>query len=67
MSDYRRWIARTVLVKAGDEQWTGVLDRETDRVLVLVDAEMVLDGADPVPADGELVIERRIVDWVQVV
>lgn len=45
---------------------TGILWARRGRSLVLKSAEMLEPGADPVPLDGDLVLDREQVEYMQV-
>lgn len=55
---------REVIVVTGDTSIRGVLWSRRGPLLVIRNA-VVMRGQ-PVPADGEIVIERRQVNWIQV-
>lgn len=64
--DYRRYVGRTVMLQVGRVSIGGVLQREAGQTLVLSNASLVADGQRPVDMDGEVVVERSRVSWVQV-
>ena len=53
------------LVDDGDKAITGVLFDQCGDWLVLKDASMVQAKGQPVPLDGDVVIECRRVDFIQ--
>lgn len=66
---YQRHVWRTVerrqvIVVTGETSIRGLLWARRGPLLVIRDA--VIMRGQPVPADGEIVIERRHVDWMQV-
>jgi hypothetical protein len=72
LEDYRgRSIAvhRRVVVQLtdGDHAVTGILWRRTRRLVVVRNAELVEPGREPAPMDGEVVLERDRIAWVQIV
>ena len=50
-----------------DRAFRGLLWEKRRRILVLRSVEMVKPGGDVVKVDGEVVIERENVDFIQVV
>jgi small nuclear ribonucleoprotein (snRNP)-like protein len=50
-----------------DRAFRGLLWEKRRRLLVLRSVEIVKPGGDVVPVDGEVVIERSNVDFIQVV
>jgi hypothetical protein len=54
-------------VNLPDRAFAGVLWAQRGPLLVLRNAELLEQGAQPVPMDGEVVIERSRVEFVQVV
>ena len=67
MTGYRRYKGRRVLVQIADATLAGRLEKVRRGMLVLTGAAM-LDSARPDrPIDGEVVIERQSIQWVQVV
>lgn len=68
MLSYRRVaLRRRVLVnlKSGSA-FRGILWQHRGPLLVLRGAELLETGAEPRPVDGEIVVERSNVDFVQV-
>ena len=57
---------RVVVNTKTDRAFRGVLWRKAWGYLVLRDAEMIKPGGETVRMDGELVIERANVDFLQV-
>lgn len=57
----RRVIVNLTTGKAID----GVLVRQSGPLLILKGASLLEPGADPVPMDGEVVVERDRVDFIQ--
>jgi hypothetical protein len=63
----RLMVRRRVVVNlVGDQAVTGVLWRRVGGFLVLRDARLIEAGADPVSMDGDVLIERDRVLFVQV-
>ena len=58
---------RVIVNTKTDRAFRGVLWRKAWGYLVLRDAEMLKGRAETVPMDGEVVIERGNVDFIQVV
>lgn len=58
---------RVVVNLVDDQAITGVLWRRHRRLVVLRSAELVQPGREPVRMDGDVVIERSRIDWVQIV
>lgn len=63
-----RWpLYRRVLVNTDDDRaFDGVLYARRGPLLVLKDARLIEAGAEPVPLDGEVIIERPRVTFIQV-
>lgn len=64
--DYRRFVGRTVLLQIERMSIGGVLSSETGQTLVLTEASLIEDDRKPVDVDGEIVVERSRILWVQV-
>lgn len=63
--DFRPYIGRTVLVQLDEHTITGVLHAESGTVLTLRSAQLLAaDG--PTDMDGEVVVDRLRIQWVQV-
>lgn len=60
-------LRRVVVNTRTQHAFRGVLWRRRCGYLVLRNAEMIKPGGETVPMDGELVIEQRNVDFLQVV
>lgn len=68
MRGWRRYVRQRVVVNLlSDRAISGVLYRQEASLLVLKDATIHEPGADPVSADGEIVVELRNVDYIQIV
>lgn len=63
----RTAVRRRVVVNLGDEAISGVLWARRGRLLVLRDAQIMQPGHEPVSMDGEVVIDRAQVRFVQAV
>lgn len=63
---YRDLLADTLIVnlKTG-RAFRGVLWAENGDLLVLRNVEMMEPGSQPVDVDGEVVVERRDIDFIQ--
>ena len=67
LASRRLAVRKHVLVSLrSDRAVTGVLWARRGRFLVLKSAEMHEPGANPVPLDGDLVLDRDQVEYVQV-
>lgn len=68
MSGWRRWpLCQRVLVNLVDGRaFDGVLYRRRGPLLVLRDARLIEPGSEPVAVDGEVLIERPKVAFIQV-
>lgn len=67
MFAYRRTAVRkTVIVNLESRVFKGVLWAKRGPLLVLRNAEMLVPGGQAVPMDGEVVIERAQVEYLQV-
>jgi hypothetical protein len=60
-------VCKRVIVNTDDHSFSGVLYKQIGPLLVLKDAVMLTPSAPPTPLDGELIIERAKVAFVQVV
>lgn len=58
---------RVVVNLVDDQAVTGILWRRHRRLVVLRSAELVQPGREPVGMDGDVVIERDRIHWVQIV
>ncbi|WP_218951964.1 hypothetical protein [Amycolatopsis anabasis] len=58
---------RVVVSLVDDQAITGVLWRRHRRLVVLRSAQLVQPGREPVRMDGDVVIERDRINWVQIV
>lgn len=59
-------IRRRVLVSLVDgKAFDGVLWARKGRLIVLRDARLIEPGAEPVPVDGDLLVDRDRIDFVQ--
>lgn len=63
----RTALRRRVVVNLCDKAFTGVLWAKRGPLLVLRGAELLEAGRSPQPLDGEIVIERARVEFIQVV
>lgn len=63
----RTALRRRVLVNlAGDKAMRGILWQRRGRLVVLRDVTLIEPGAQPVDLDGEVVLDRGRIEWVQV-
>lgn len=62
----RTAVRRRVVVNLADKAFRGVLWAKRGPLLVLRDAELLEAGREPQRVDGEIVIERSRVEFVQV-
>lgn len=67
MRAYRRLVVhrRVIVNLVSGKAFNGVLVRQDGPLLVLKDAELLEPGTGPVPLDGDVVIEREHVDFIQ--
>ncbi|MFJ9448169.1 hypothetical protein ACIRRH_41095 [Kitasatospora sp. NPDC101235] len=63
----RTALRRRVVVNLADKAFAGVLWAKRGPLLVLRDAELLQAGMPAVTMDGEVVIERARVEFIQVV
>jgi len=56
---------RSVIVNLDGRAFRGILWARRGPLLVLSDAEL-LEAGEKIPVDGEVVVERSRVEWVQV-
>lgn len=67
MFAYRRTaVHKRVVVNLADTAFDGILWVQRGPLLVLRDAKLLQPGAEPVPLDGEVLIERARVEFIQV-
>jgi hypothetical protein len=67
MFAYRRTaVHHRVVINLADKAFRGVLWAQRGPLLVLRDAELLLGGAAPSRLDGEVVIERAKVEFIQI-
>ncbi|MDW4900657.1 MULTISPECIES: hypothetical protein [Streptomyces] len=62
----RTAVRRRVVVNLADKAFDGVLWAKRGPLLVLRDARLLEAGREPQPIDGEIVIERSRVEFMQV-
>jgi hypothetical protein len=58
--------AKLVLVSTGEQAFRGILVRTHGRYVVLADAFVIEQGSAPVRADGEIILHRDKVQYIQV-
>jgi small nuclear ribonucleoprotein (snRNP)-like protein len=65
---WRRWpICKRVLVNLDDGRaFRGILYHRRGPLLILRDAELIEPGAAPIAVDGEVIVERTRVSFIQV-
>lgn len=62
----RTAVRRRVVVNLADKAFSGVLWAKRGPLLVLRDATLMQHGAADTPMDGEVVVERSRVEFIQV-
>lgn len=62
----RTAVRKRVVVNLSDKAFSGVLWAKRGPLLVLRDAELLEAGREPQRVDGEIVIERSQVEFIQV-
>lgn len=62
----RTAVRKRVVINLPDKAFSGVLWAKRGPLLVLRDAEMLEAGREPQRVDGEVVVERARVEFVQV-
>ena len=63
----RTAIRRRVIINlTTDKAFAGVLYAKRGQIFVLKDAKLLESGREPVKMDGEVVVESRNIDFVQV-
>lgn len=62
----RTAIRRRVVVNLADKAFSGILWAKRGPLLVLRDATLLHPGAPDTPVDGEVVVERSRVEFMQV-
>lgn len=63
---WRCLVRKKVVVNAGDQAFEGILYAQRGPLLILRNATLHEPGTQPVQLDGEVVIERTCVDFIQV-
>jgi hypothetical protein len=64
---WRGLVRQRVVVNTPQRAFAGILWAQRGPLLVLRDVEMHEPGAQPQPLDGEVVVERAQVEFIQVV
>lgn len=64
---WRRLVRKRVVVNQDGRAFAGILWAQKGPLLVLRDAELLQPGTPPQSMDGEVVIERNTVHFVQIV
>lgn len=67
MGSWRRLVRKRVIVNQAERAFAGILWGQYGPLLVLRNAELLQPGMDPHPLDGEVVIERASVHFIQIV
>lgn len=62
----RTCVRKRVVVNLADQAFSGVLYARRGPLLVLRDAQLLTPAGPPQPVDGEVVIERSRVQFIQV-
>ena len=62
----RTCLRRRVVVNLADKAFEGVLFDRRGPLLVVRDATLLVPGGQPQPIDGDIVIERARVEFIQV-
>lgn len=67
MAGYRSLVVnrRVIVNLVGGRAFDGVLVRQSGPLLVLKGATLLEAGSEPAPLDGEVVVERDRVDFIQ--
>lgn len=64
--DYRRYVGRQVVLQLEDDSLIGTLERAGRELLELANAATLAPGHDPRPIDGDVLVPRSRIHWVQV-
>lgn len=67
VGSWRGLVRRRVVVNLPERSFEGVLWARRGPLLVLRNAQLLEPGAQPQPVDGEIVVERARVEFIQVV
>jgi len=62
----RTCLRRRVVINLADKAFRGILWDRRGPLLVLRDVELLMPGVQPQPMDGEVVLERARVEFIQV-
>lgn len=62
----RTAIRRRVVVNLADKAFSGILWAKRGPLLVLRDVKLLEAGREPQPVDGEVIVERARVEFMQV-
>lgn len=66
MRAYKRLaVARRVIINTDTHAFAGILYKQSGPLLVLRDAELLEAGKPPVPIQGEVLVERNRVEFIQ--
>ncbi|WP_394621291.1 hypothetical protein JNUCC0626_20000 [Lentzea sp. JNUCC 0626] len=64
---FRRLVRKRVVINQADQAFAGILWAQRGPLLVLRNAELLQPGTAPQPMDGEVVVERHSVHFIQIV
>lgn len=67
MGSWRRLLRRRVIVNQDGRAFVGILYAQHGPLLILRNAELLQAGMEPQPLDGEVVVERSTVHFIQMV
>lgn len=67
MRSWRRLVRKRVIVNQAERAFAGILWGQYGPLLVLRNAELLQAGMEPQALDGEVVIERASVHFIQIV
>jgi len=67
VGSWRRLVRKRVIVNQAERAFAGIMWAQYGPLLVLRNAELLQPGAAPQPLDGEVVIERASVHFIQIV
>lgn len=67
MRDWRYLVRKQVIVNQSEQAFSGILWLQRGQLLILKQAQLLQPGTEPQAMDGEVVIERSTVLFIQIV
>ena len=60
-------VRKRVIINTAQHAFAGILYKQSGPLLVLRNAELLTPGEQPTPINGEVVVERARVEFIQIV